>query len=80
VAERISLLLSSALAVSLLAVRIAATHQWEYRFLVWNLFLAWVPYACAVAVDRLPRAPLARRDDRAAVRGLRKSRSGLGLT
>ena len=45
-----SLALSSALAVLLLAARIAATRELDYTFLVWNLFLAWVPYALSVAI------------------------------
>lgn len=58
-----ALLLSSALAVLLLAARIVWTHERDYTFLVWNLFLAWVPYGCSVAirafhVRRIPTLPL----------------------
>lgn len=38
------LLLSSAFSIFLLLCRIAVTNQLHYSFLVWNLFLAWVPY------------------------------------
>ncbi|MDF2691803.1 MAG: hypothetical protein K0S65_186 [Labilithrix sp.] len=41
---------SSALAVALLAARIGWTRQPSYRFLLWNLFLAWVPYLCAITL------------------------------
>jgi uncharacterized membrane protein len=34
----------------LLAARIAWTRQHDYAFLVWNLFLAWVPYGCTLAI------------------------------
>lgn len=48
-----SLILSSALALLLLAARIAKAHEHQYAFLAWNLFLAWVPYGCAVAIRGL---------------------------
>ncbi len=38
------LALSSALAVSLFAARAFYSHRLTFVFLVWNLFLAWVPY------------------------------------
>ena len=48
-----SLVLSSALAVLLLLARIAATHERDYTFLAWNLFLAWVPYGLSMAIRGL---------------------------
>jgi uncharacterized membrane protein len=39
-----ALLLSSLFAVGLLMVRIYVVRQLTYAFLVWNLFLAWLPY------------------------------------
>jgi len=47
---------ASALAVAALLVQIHETGNSFYRFLVWNLFLAWVPLAAALiahALDRL---------------------------
>ena len=44
------MVLSSSLAVLLLGARFLWTGHTEYRFLVWNLFLAWVPYVIAVAI------------------------------
>ena len=38
------LLLASLLACSLLAGRVYLSGSWTYLFLVWNLFLAWLPY------------------------------------
>jgi uncharacterized membrane protein len=55
-----ALALSSALAVGILAARVARVHSGSFVFLVWNLFLAWLPYLWslwAAAVQR--RAPRA---------------------
>lgn len=46
---------SSALGIALLAARILWTGKPAYGFLVWNLFLAWVPWACALVVRELHR-------------------------
>lgn len=46
---------SSALAIALLAARVFWTHEPQYLFLVWNLFLAWVPYVCAILLMALHR-------------------------
>ena len=44
-----ALLAASGLCVGLVEIRIRETGSGFYRFLVWNLFLAWVPLAFAVA-------------------------------
>src|SRR5687767_7532372 len=44
------LLMGSLLAGSFLMLRYGFTGSMRYRFLVWNLFLAWIPYGCAVAL------------------------------
>ena len=44
-----ALFAASVLCVALLELRIRETGNGYYRFLVWNLFLAWVPLAFAVA-------------------------------
>ena len=55
-----ALLLTSALACGILAARIAQAHRLNYLFLIWNLILAWVPYAWSLWADasqrRHPRA------------------------
>jgi uncharacterized membrane protein len=48
--EALPLVLSSSLAMLLLAARIAWTGHREYSFLAWNLFLAWTPFAIAAAI------------------------------
>jgi uncharacterized membrane protein len=45
----LALLAASALCVATLELRIEKTGDSFYRFLIWNLFLAWVPLACAAA-------------------------------
>jgi uncharacterized membrane protein len=56
VATIFSLVLASGLCVSLLAVRSWYGGTEGYRFLVWNLVLAWIPFLLALLVyDRLRR-------------------------
>ena len=43
------LALSGALACAVLAMRIRLSHSPDYIFMVWNLFLAWVPYVWSLA-------------------------------
>lgn len=46
------ILLSSALALSLYVGRVLLSdNHWVYANLVWNLFLAWVPYLCSIWAD-----------------------------
>jgi uncharacterized membrane protein len=47
------LVLGSLLSVAFLATRYGFTGSTRYRFLVWNLFLAWLPYGCAIALAYL---------------------------
>src|SRR5258706_15369685 len=43
------LALSGAMACAILAVRMRLSHSPGYIFMVWNLFLAWVPYVWSLA-------------------------------
>jgi uncharacterized membrane protein len=45
----VALAAASALCVALVEFRIHRTGDPFYRFLVWNLFLAWVPFGLAIA-------------------------------
>jgi uncharacterized membrane protein len=45
-----ALVLASGLCGALLLYRVAVTDAQTYRFLVWNLFLAWVPFVAALAL------------------------------
>ena len=49
------LLLSSALSVALLVARMIYAGKFTYLFLVWNLWLAWIPLGCALLVWTLRR-------------------------
>lgn len=40
--------LSSLLCVAFFAVRVMWTDSFLHRFLMWNLFLAWIPFLCAL--------------------------------
>ena len=44
---------ASALAVALLALRLAMDAPGRYTFLVWNLFLAWLPFLAALCAERV---------------------------
>jgi len=44
----VALVVASLLCVATVELRIARTDDPFYRFLVWNLFLAWVPFALAL--------------------------------
>ena len=52
----LALLLASLLCVALVELRIRHTGDPFYRFLVWNLFLAWIPFLLALGLyDRARR-------------------------
>ena len=56
-----ALVAASGLCGALLLYRAVETHSEHYRFLVWNLVLAWVPFVAALGLydadrRRLPRA------------------------
>src|SRR5712691_3005759 len=50
-----SLALASAFGVAMVVVRTVQTGNPDYRNLLWNLFLAWVPFVLALAVYDRPR-------------------------
>ena len=50
-----SLLAASVLSVATLVLRIHDTHSHRYTFLLWNLFLAWVPLIAASSAFALSR-------------------------
>jgi uncharacterized membrane protein len=50
-----TLALSSALAIAILAARVARVHHGSFIFLVWNLALAWVPYAWSLWAATIQR-------------------------
>ena len=50
-----ALALSSALAVGILAERVLRAQQGSYIFLIWNLFLAWVPYGWSLWAASIQR-------------------------
>jgi uncharacterized membrane protein len=44
----LALLMASVVSVALVVARIFWTGRWQYGFLAWNLFLAWLPLAFAL--------------------------------
>jgi len=64
----VALACASVFCVTILDLGIAYSHDASYSFLDWNLFLAWIPLAMALAVER------ATRNDRVALKIL----AGLG--
>ena len=48
-----SLVFTTLICLALLAVRWIYSENWQYMFLGWNLFLAWLPMLCAL----LPTTP-----------------------
>lgn len=50
IATIFALVAASGFSLALLAVRVERSGMDGYDFLVWNLFLAWVPFALALAV------------------------------
>jgi uncharacterized membrane protein len=52
----ILLALASVACVSLVAARNVYTENANYRFLIWNLFLAWIPFAAAAAAHAFAEA------------------------
>lgn len=49
------IVLSSLLACGIFAGRVYLSRSLTYRFLAWNLFLAWVPYVCSLWIAYLCR-------------------------
>jgi uncharacterized membrane protein len=49
------LVFSSLFAVALIVVRVSLMKRPAYGFLVWNLFLAWIPYGSALLLDAVHR-------------------------
>jgi uncharacterized membrane protein len=48
-----ALLFSTAVFAALLGLRVARTHQPDHLHLLWNLFLAWLPFLAALAAYNL---------------------------
>lgn len=47
------LALCSLLSVALFWGRVQISHQLTFHFLLWNLFLAWIPYLCSLGITVL---------------------------
>ncbi len=55
----LALLFASVVAATMVVIRIVYTGHFSYVFLVWNLFLAWLPFIFALMVVALRRSQLA---------------------
>ena len=49
------LFLSTLMSILMVGARVAYSDTWTYIFLVWNLFLAWIPLHCAILLWWLVR-------------------------
>lgn len=49
------LVLSSLLSTGLYFGRIALYHRYQFGFLLWNLFLAWIPFGCSLLITIMHR-------------------------
>jgi uncharacterized membrane protein len=49
----LSLALASGVGIALVVARVIASHRFAYSNLVWNLFLAWLPFLFALCAGRL---------------------------
>jgi len=50
-----SLMFATSVCLGLFALRIAHSHKFAYRYLIWNLFLAWLPILSALVAYNLQR-------------------------
>lgn len=50
----LSLLMLSSLAAGLMVMRMIYSQQWTYFFLLWNLFLAWLPLLFVLLAQAIP--------------------------
>ncbi len=50
-----SLVFATLVCLGLFALRVAHSHLFTYRYLIWNLFLAWLPILSALAAYNLQR-------------------------
>ncbi len=46
------LAVASLICLSMWTARVVYTDSISYRYLLWNLFLAWIPLLCALMVER----------------------------
>jgi uncharacterized membrane protein len=51
----LALIIASTFAIGLLVIRVFTTLRITYSFLLWNLFLAWIPLVCAWLVMHVRR-------------------------
>ena len=52
-----ALALASFGCLTMILLRVVVTGSIRYTFLLWNLFLAWIPYVLALAVRRIVAGP-----------------------
>jgi uncharacterized membrane protein len=56
----LSLVFSSVVSLGLVALKVFWTHRWSHLYLIWNLFLAWLPLIFSLAACELHRRGAAR--------------------